>query len=92
MVVSSCRKYGFTLDAMTCLSRRDPYKDIFKGVKKSHINKRWNFYNMVDIKDGMLVCQSESYRLDNICVYGIQSRNCTLDNTNNEVVELNLNL
>ena len=89
MVVSSCRDDGITLDAMTCLSRRDPKKDIFKKVKKPQKNKRQNFYNMVDIKDGMLVCQSESYRLDNICVYGGQSRNCTLKNTNNEVVELN---
>ena len=91
MIVSSCRDFGITLDAMTCLSRRDPKKDIFKKVKKPQKNKRRNFFNMVDIKDGMLVCQSESYRLDNICVYD-QSRNCTLDNTNNEVVELNLNL
>ena len=46
---------------------------------------------MVDIKDGMLVCQSESYRLDEICMFDYrgQSKECTLDNTNNEVVELN---
>ena len=88
MVVSSCRDY-MTVDAMTCLSRREPNKDIFKKVKKPQKSKRRNFYNLLTIKDGMLVCQSESYRLDNICVYDdYQSRNCTLDNTNNEVVEL----
>ena len=92
MVVSSCR-YGITLDAMTCLSRRDPNKDIFKKVKKSHINKRWNIYNMVDIdlKKRMLECQKERYPLDDVCMFRDldQSRKCTLDNTNNEAVELN---
>ena len=77
---------------MTCLSRRDPNKDIFKKVKKSHINKRWNFYNMVniDLKMRMLAGQKESYPLDAVCNnYHDYSRPCTLKNTNNEVVELN---
>ena len=92
MVVSSCR-YGITLDAMTCLSRRDPNKDIFKKVKKSHIiNKRWNFYKMVDInlKKMMLECQKESYPIsDDLCKDDDKRRPCTLKNTNNEVVDLN---
>ena len=92
MIVSSCSDVGITLDAMTCLSRHDPGKDIFKKVKKSHINKRWNFYNMVDIdlKKRMLECQKERYPLDAVCRFDVRrSRNCTLKNTNNEVVELN---
>ena len=90
MVVSSCR-FGITLDAMTCLSRRDPDKDIFKKVKKAHINKRWNYYSMVniDLKKRMLECQKEHYPLDGICKDDHKSRPCTLKNTNNEVVELN---
>ena len=91
MIVSSCSDVGITLDAMTCLSRHDPGKDIFKKVKKSHINKRWNFYNMVDIKDGMLVCQKEEerYLLDDVCKGDDKFRSCTLDNANNEAVDLN---
>ena len=93
MVVSSCREYGLTLDAITCLSRNDPDKDIFKKVKKPQKNKRRNFFNMVDIdvKKRMLVCQDESYSLDDVCVFGsdLDSRKCTLKNTNKEVVELN---
>ena len=90
MVVSSRRKYGESLDAMTCLSRRDPKKDIFKKVKKPQKNKRRNFFNMVDIKDGMLVCQKEEerYPLDDVCKADDTFRPCTLKNTNNEVVEL----
>ena len=93
MIVSSCRVVGITLDAMTCLSRRDPDKDIFKKVKKQQKSKRRNFYNMVDIdlKKRMLECQKERYPLDDVCTFSSlsQSRNCTLDNTNNEIVELN---
>ena len=92
MVVSSCRGYGITLDAMTCLSRRDPNKDIFKKVKKQQKSKRRNYYSMVDIdlKKRMLECQKERYPLDDVCTffYWSQSRTCTLDNTNNEIVEL----
>ena len=90
MVVSSCRKYGFTLDAMTCLSRRDPYKDIFKKVKKQQKSKRRNYYSMVniDLKKRMLECQKESYPLDTLCNYYDMSTPCTLKNTNNEIVEL----
>ena len=90
MIVSSCR-YGMTLAAMTCLSRHDPDKDIFKKVKKSHINKRRNFYKMVniDLKKRMLECQTERYPLDGVCKDDYKSRPCTLKNTNNEVVELN---
>ena len=36
-------------------------------VKKKQ--KRRNFYNMVDIKDGMLICQEERYLLDKVCVF-----------------------
>ena len=90
MVVSSCR-YDITLDAMTCLSRRDPNKDIFKKVKKQQKSKRRNFYNMVDIdlKKRMLECQKERYPLDGVCKADDKRRPCTLKNTNNEVVELN---
>ena len=75
---------------MTCLSRRDPNKDIFKKVKKSHINKRWNLYKMVniDLKKRMLECQKERYPLDGVCKADDKRRPCTLKNTNNEVVEL----
>ena len=91
MLVFSRRKYGITLDAMICLSRRDPNKDIFKKVKKQQKSKRRNFYNMVDIdlKKRMLECQKERYPLDAVCNYNHTSRPCTLKNTNNEVVELN---
>ena len=79
---------------MTCLSRHDPGKDIFKKVKKQQKSKRRNFYNMVDIdlKKRMLECQKERYPLDGVCNYNDTYRPCTLKNTNNEVVELNLNL
>ena len=91
MVVSSCR-YGITLDAMTCLSRRDPNKDIFKKVKKQQKSKRRNFYNMVDIdlKERMLECQNESYPLHDICMFEdfLTGKDCTLKNTNNELVDL----
>ena len=92
MIVSSFRDLGITLDAMTCLSRHDPDKDIFKKVKKQQKSKRRNFYNMVDIdlKKRMLECQKERYPLDAVCRFDVRrSRNCTLKNTNNEVVELN---
>ena len=58
-----------SLEAFTCLSRRDPNKDIFMKVKKKH--RRRNFYNHVDIKDGMLICQKEKerYLLDKVCVF-----------------------
>lgn len=61
-----CR-FAISLEAFTCLSRRDPNKDIFMKVKKKQ--KRRNFYNMVDIKDGMLICQEERYLLDKVCVF-----------------------
>ena len=91
MVVSSCRNDAITLDAITCLSRHDPGKDIFKKVKKSQKSKRRNFHNLLDINDGRLVCRSESHQLDDICMFddSWHSKKCTLDNTNNEVVELN---
>ena len=75
---------------MTCLSRHDSDKDIFNKVKKSHINKRWNLYKMVniDLKKRMLECQKESYPLDTLCNYYDMSTPCTLKNTNNEIVEL----
>ena len=83
MVVSSCRPFGITLDAMTCLSRRDPNKDIFKKVKKQQKNKRHNFYNLMP-DDGMLVCQNESYPLKEVCLFRDrwQRKNCTLKNAN----------
>ena len=93
MVVSSCRDFGLSLDAMTCLSRNDSNKDIFQKVNKPQKNKRRNFFNMVDIdvKKRMLVCQDESYSLDDVCVFGSwdESKKCTLRNTNKEVAELN---
>ena len=89
MFASSFSEYSINLGALTCLSRNDPDKDIFKIVKKPQKKRRRNFYNLVDIKDGWLVCQSETYSLDNICVGGKQeSKLCTLKNTNNEVVDL----
>ena len=91
MVVSSCRDFGITLDAIICLSRHDPDKEIFKKVKKPQKSKRRNFYNMVDIdvKNRMFECQKESYLLDEACLNDERSRKCTLDNTNNEAIELN---
>lgn len=77
---------------MTCLSRNDySRKDIFKKVKKPQKNKRRNFYNLVDIKDGKLVCQHESHELHDVCVFDRLDvrRKCTLKNSNNEFVELN---
>ena len=78
---------------MTCLSRNDSNKDIFKKFRKPQKKKRRNFYSMVDIdlKKRMLMCKNENYSLENVCVFEnrSQSRLCTLKKTNNEVVELN---
>ena len=78
-----------TVDSLTCLSRGDPNKDIFNGMKKLQKKKRHNFYNMVEIRNGRLICQNESYSLDDVCRDNRKDRKCTLKNTNNEVVDLN---
>lgn len=89
-IFSSSSENDTSLDAITCLSRNDPNKDIFKKVKKTQKKKRRNFYNLVDIKDGTLSCQNKTFKIQNICVNDAprNSKICTLKNTNNEVVEL----
>ena len=69
---------------MTCLSRLDEDKNIFKirqeyqGEKK----KRWNLYNEVEIKDGNLICMNGQFSVDELCQddIGMFNQKCTFSN------------
>ena len=65
---------------MFCLSRNDQGKNIFTTKRR----KRWNFYPLIDIKNGSLICKNEAYPIDKLCGSG-EVRNwkslCTIDST-----------
>ena len=62
----------------------DEGKDIFNS-KQIGTKKRWNFYPLIKIKDGMLVCQNEEHLIDEMCSESESSKKCTL---NGKVIEL----
>ena len=71
---------------MTCLSRTDENKNIFKE-KNQKAKKRWNFFAEIDIKDGVLLCQTEKYPLDYLCDKSKWKQKCTF--RNGETYEIN---
>lgn len=62
----------------------DKGKDIFYGKQKG-AKKRWNFYPLIKIKGGKLICQNEEYLIDEMCSESESSKKCTL---NGNVIEL----
>lgn len=74
-------------ETITCLSRKDPDKDLFANVEKQR-KKRWNYYLWIDIKNGTLICQNETYPINELCEEQSGSQPCTLPNSN-DIVELN---
>ena len=67
--------------AMTFVSRTDPNKNIF--VKQYYHNtiKRRNYYPLLELKNGTLSCQNETYFLDDLCYANEINRPCTLPGT-----------
>ena len=68
---------------MTCLSRMDEGKNIFDNNQRAQLGKkkRWNFYAELDIKNGKLICQNETYYIDDVCDIAKGGLNCILKNS-----------
>ena len=60
---------------MTCLSRKDPNKDIFNTQKR----KRWNFYPLLRISNGTLFCDKERYDIKDLCYVNAFDQKCTIN-------------
>ena len=73
-------RLGLSPDTMFCLSRNDKEKNIFTTKRR----KRWNFYPLIDIKNGSLICKNENYSINKLCGSG-EVKNwksfCTIDST-----------
>ena len=52
---------------MNCLSRSDPDKEIFERPIYAKDRKRTNYFNLLKVIDNKLVCESQTYSLENIC-------------------------
>ena len=71
-------------EVMSCISRLDPRKESFVGMKK----KRVNYFPYINIKRGLLTCKNEQYLISKLCQSQTSERKpCTLLNTN-ETIEL----
>lgn len=71
---------------MTCLSRKDPTKDLFTS-RKSNTNRR-NLFSSIKVANNSIICQNDAYQLNGICEVSGDSQSCILLDSGEEV-ELN---
>ena len=71
--------FSVSEEAMPCLSRSYQDRNIFEFHKtRLHEKKRWNFYSLIDIEDGMLKCQNAKYPIQEICLLNREGHSSAL--------------